>query len=92
MLEQNQETLHYESVEHENHLAKVSIVGSGMVSNPGVAANMFTTLKEEDIHIKMVSTSEIKVSVVIDRLHLVTGVEALHQSFMAKIEPLVQMV
>ena len=52
---------------------------------------MFTTLKEEDIHIKMVSTSEIKVSVVIDRLHLVTGVEAAHQSFMAKIEPLVQM-
>ncbi|WP_142388018.1 ACT domain-containing protein, partial [Bacillus thuringiensis] len=91
VLEQNQETLHYESVEHENHLAKVSIVGSGMVSNPGVAANMFTTLKEENIHIKMVSTSEIKVSVVIDRLHLVTGVEALHQSFMAKIEPLVQM-
>lgn len=45
VLEQNQETLHYESVEHENHLAKVSIVGSGMVSNPGVAANMFTTLK-----------------------------------------------
>jgi aspartate kinase len=92
VLEQNQEALHYESVEHENHLAKVSIVGSGMVSNPGVAANMFTTLKEEDIHIKMVSTSEIKVSVVIDRLHLVTGVEALHQSFMAKIEPLVQMI
>ncbi|MFP3325665.1 ACT domain-containing protein, partial [Planococcus sp. SIMBA_160] len=61
VLEQNQETLHYESVEYENHLAKVSIVGSGMVSNPGVAANMFTTLKEEDIHIKMVSTSEIKV-------------------------------
>ncbi|MFA2563865.1 aspartate kinase [Bacillus wiedmannii] len=91
VLEQNQETLHYESVEYENHLAKVSIVGSGMVSNPGVAANMFTTLKEEDIHIKMVSTSEIKVSVVIDRLHLVIGVEALHQSFMAKIEPLVQM-
>ena len=36
VLEQNQETLHYESVEHENHLAKVSIVGIGMVSNPGV--------------------------------------------------------
>ncbi|MGN5648568.1 aspartate kinase [Bacillus sp. Brlt_9] len=91
VLEQHQETLQYESVEYENHLAKVSIVGSGMVSNPGVAANMFTTLKEENIHIKMVSTSEIKVSVVIDRLHLVTGVEALHQSFMAKIVPLVQM-
>ncbi|WP_410982104.1 aspartate kinase [Bacillus cereus] len=91
VLEQNQETLHYESVEYENHLAKVSIVGSGMVSNPGVAASMFSTLKEENIHIKMVSTSEIKVSVVIDRLHLVDGVEALHQSFMAKIEPMVQM-
>ncbi|PDY47894.1 aspartate kinase [Bacillus pseudomycoides] len=91
VLELNQEALHYESVEYENHLAKVSIVGSGMVSNPGVAADMFSTLKDENIHIKMVSTSEIKVSVVIDRLHLVNGIEALHQSFMAKIEPLVQM-
>ncbi|MDZ5607828.1 aspartate kinase [Bacillus pseudomycoides] len=91
VLEQNQEALQCESVEYENHLAKVSIVGSGMVSNPGVAADMFSTLKDENIHIKMVSTSEIKVSVVIDRLHLVDGVEALHQSFMAKIEPLVQM-
>ncbi|HGE5780804.1 TPA: aspartate kinase [Bacillus pseudomycoides] len=91
VLEQNQEALHYESVEYENHLAKVSIVGSGMVSNPGVAADMFSTVKDENIHIKMVSTSEIKISVVIDRLHLVDGVEALHQAFMAKIEPLVQM-
>jgi len=91
VLEQNQEALHYESVEYENHLAKVSIVGSGMVSNPGVAADMFSTLKDENIHIKMVSTSEIKVSVVIDRLHLVDGVEALHQSFMEKIEQMVQM-
>ncbi|WP_144569068.1 aspartate kinase [Bacillus pseudomycoides] len=91
VLEQNPEALHYESVEYENHLAKVSIVGSGMVSNPGVAADMFSTLKDENIHIKMVSTSEIKVSVVIDRLHLVDGVEALHQSFMAKIEQMVQM-
>jgi len=91
VLELNQEALHYESVEYENHLAKVSIVGSGMVSNPGVAADMFSTLKDENIHIKMVSTSEIKISVVIDRLHLVDGVEALHQAFMAKIEPLVQM-
>ncbi|MEH7040979.1 aspartate kinase [Bacillus pseudomycoides] len=91
VLEQNQEALHYESVEYENHLAKVSIVGSGMVSNPGVAADMFSTLKDENIHIKMVSTSEIKVSVVIDRLHLVDGVEALHQSFMVKIEQMVQM-
>lgn len=90
VLEQTQKALHYESVEHENHLAKVSIVGSGMVSNPGVAADMFSTLKEENIHIKMVSTSEIKVSVVIDRLHLVDGVEALHQSFMAKIHPMLQ--
>ncbi len=52
---------------------------------------MFSTLKEENIHVKMVSTSEIKISVVIDRLHLVDGVEALHQAFMTKVEPLVQM-
>lgn len=89
VLEENREVMHYESVEYENHLAKVSIVGSGMVSNPGVAAQMFSTLQEENIHIKMVSTSEIKVSVVIDRLNLIKGVEALHESFMAKIEPLV---
>ena len=86
VLEENRESMQYESVEYENQLAKVSIVGSGMVSNPGVAAKMFSTLQEEDIHIKMVSTSEIKVSVVIDRLHLVNGVEALHESFMEKIE------
>ncbi len=91
ILERNQKVLHYESVEYENHLANVLIVGSGMESNPGVAASMFSTLTDENIPIKMVSTSEIKIAVVIDYLHLVDGVEALHQSSMAKIEPFVQM-
>ena len=62
-------------------LAKVSIVGSGMVSNPGVAANMFDILRQAVIPVKMVSTSEIKVSVVIPEPDMEKAVAALHEQF-----------
>lgn len=62
-------------------MAKVSIVGSGMVSNPGVAAEMFAVLAEKNILIKMVSTSEIKVSTVVSENDMVKAVEALHDAF-----------
>jgi aspartate kinase len=65
----------------EDNLAKVSIVGAGMISNPGVAAQMFGALAEAGISIKMVSTSEIKVSCVIDKVHAHKAVEVLHRSF-----------
>ncbi|WP_226667123.1 aspartate kinase [Metabacillus litoralis] len=81
ILEQHQSVLQYEKVESETGLAKVSIVGSGMVSNPGVAAEMFDVLASEGISVKMVSTSEIKVSTVIDQVHMVSAVDILHNAF-----------
>ncbi len=62
-------------------IAKVSIVGVGMQSHSGVAAQMFQTLAEENINIQMISTSEIKVSCVIDSKYSELAVRALHESF-----------
>lgn len=63
------------------HIAKVSIVGIGMRSQVGVASTMFRTLSEEGINIKMISTSEIKTSVVIDEKYVELAVRALHKAF-----------
>lgn len=81
VLQQNREKLQFEEILHETGLAKVSIVGSGMISNPGVAGQMFNALAEQGILIKMVSTSEIKVSTVVDQKDMVRAVEKLHQEF-----------
>ncbi len=81
VLTTNKEQLMYESIETESGLAKVSIVGSGMVSNPGVAAEMFDVLAGNGIGIKMVSTSEIKVSTVVEFEKMVKAVECLHEAF-----------
>jgi len=66
----------------ETNLAKVSIVGAGMISNPGVAAHMFGVLAEADIPVKMVSTSEIKVSCIIPAGDVEIAVKQLHQFFL----------
>ncbi|MGE5380568.1 MAG: aspartate kinase [Methylocystaceae bacterium] len=63
------------------NVAKVSIVGAGMQSNPGVAAAMFAALSAEGINIQMISTSEIKVSCIIDSIDCQRAVKALHQRF-----------
>jgi aspartate kinase len=81
VLEDNKTELGYEQIDAENKLAKVSIVGSGMVSNPGVAAKMFEVLAANNIQIKMVSTSEIKVSAVVEEKNMLKAVEALHEAF-----------
>ncbi|MDG5786925.1 aspartate kinase [Evansella sp. AB-P1] len=81
VLEESQEKLGYNDIRHEDNLSKVSIVGSGMVSNPGVAATMFNVLSEQQVSIKMVSTSEIKVSVVVPEADMVKAVDALHTAF-----------
>lgn len=65
----------------EEYLAKISIVGAGMVSNPGVAAAMFEALAEAGINIAMISTSEIKVSCVIHRDQISRAVRVLHSKF-----------
>ncbi|NLN17243.1 MAG: aspartate kinase [Firmicutes bacterium] len=62
-------------------VAKVSIVGAGMVSNPGVAARMFRALADENINIQVISTSEIKVSCLIDASLVVPAVQAIHKAF-----------
>lgn len=81
VLEEYKDALDYEQIETENRLAKVSIVGSGMISNPGVAAEMFAVLAEKNIQVKMVSTSEIKVSTVVNEGDMVKAVEAPHDAF-----------
>ncbi|WP_285765590.1 aspartate kinase [Peribacillus sp. SI8-4] len=81
VLENNKELLAFERVETEGGLAKVSIVGSGMVSNPGVAAEMFEVMANTGIQVKMVSTSEIKVSTVVNEKEMVKAVESLHEAF-----------
>ncbi|MCS7172952.1 MAG: aspartate kinase [Armatimonadetes bacterium] len=68
-------------VEGEEGVAKVSVVGAGMVSNPGVAATMFGALAAEQINIQMISTSEIKISCVIDAASVPRAVRALHRAF-----------
>ncbi|HEY4552062.1 MAG TPA: ACT domain-containing protein, partial [Bacillaceae bacterium] len=81
ILESQREEIGFDHTECEAGLAKVSIVGSGMVSNPGVAARMFEVLAAKGIQIKMVSTSEIKVSAVIDQDKMETAAKTLHDAF-----------
>ncbi|MDH7576315.1 MAG: aspartate kinase [Bacillota bacterium] len=66
---------------YNDRVAKVSIVGAGMVTNPGVAATMFEALADEGINIEMISTSEIKISCVIEETHALKAVRALHTQF-----------
>ena len=65
----------------DSDVCKVSIVGIGMRSHAGVAAKMFATLRDEGINIKVITTSEIKVSVLVDRKYLELAVQALHDAF-----------
>jgi len=65
----------------DNRICKVSAVGVGMRSHPGVASQMFRALAEEGINIQMISTSEIKISVVLDEKYLELAVRVLHKSF-----------
>ena len=69
------------AIEGDNKICKVSAVGVGMRSHPGVASMMFRALAEEGINIQMISTSEIKISVVVDEKYLELAVRVLHQAF-----------
>ena len=68
-------------VRKDSKICKVSVVGVGMRSHAGVASQMFQTLAAEGINIQMISTSEIKISVVVDEKYLELAVRALHQAF-----------
>lgn len=81
VLEQIRSELPYDEVTSEEGLVKVSIVGAGMVSHPGVAAQMFEVISKQGVNIVMVSTSEIKVSCVIDGGKLNEVITALHTAY-----------
>ena len=81
VLEDNKARLNYEHIEIEKNVCKVSIVGAGMMSNPGVAAKMFECLYSEHINIKMISTSDIRVTVLIDAKDGERAANAIHDIF-----------
>jgi aspartate kinase len=65
----------------DGHIVKISLVGVGMRNHAGIASRMFAALAKEGINIRMISTSEIKISVVVDEKYLELGVRALHEAF-----------
>jgi len=81
ILEAGRADLGAASVSGNNKVSKVSVVGVGMRSHVGVASQMFRTLSEEGINILMISTSEIKISVLIDEKYMELAVRALHKAF-----------
>ncbi|MEG0693532.1 MAG: aspartate kinase, partial [Oscillospiraceae bacterium] len=81
LLEEKAELFGAQRVESDDNVVKVSIVGAGMQSNPGVAAKMFEALFEANINIEMISTSEIKISVLIDRKDANVALNAVHDAF-----------
>ncbi|MCC6272492.1 MAG: ACT domain-containing protein, partial [Deltaproteobacteria bacterium] len=68
-------------VESSESIAKVSVIGLGMRSHAGIASKMFTTLAKENINIQMISTSEIKISIIIDAKYTELAVRVLHDAF-----------
>ena len=81
VIEANQARLKYQKLECEKGVAKVSVVGAGMMSNPGVAAKMFECLYNSNININMISTSEIRVTVLIDEKDTEKAMNAVHDAF-----------
>lgn len=81
ILNENQQRLGFRELHVNDQLVKVSIVGAGMINNPGVAAGMFEALANSGINIQMISTSEIKVSVLLDIKEADRAVVAIHEKF-----------
>lgn len=81
LLEENKQSLGYENLDVSTDVSKVSIVGAGMLGNAGVAAKMFEALYQARINIRMISTSEIKISVLIDKDESERAVRAIHSRF-----------
>ncbi len=81
ILEKVKSELNYSNVFIDDKIAKISIVGAGMIDRPGIAAKMFRTLADLDINIKMISTSEIKISCLVEQSRANDAVEVLHTVF-----------
>ncbi|MGB5438922.1 MAG: aspartate kinase [Gammaproteobacteria bacterium] len=81
ILSHTAEELHAREVTGDDKIVKISLVGVGMRSHAGIASTMFATLAREGVNIRMISTSEIKISVVVDEKYLELGVRSLHEAF-----------
>jgi aspartate kinase len=81
VLTAEQAALGFDSIETDADMAKVSVVGAGMKTHPGVAAKMFEVLADNGINIEMISTSSIKISCVVRKEHVDRAVRALHETF-----------
>ena len=86
VLEDEKASLGFDHLTVEDKIAKVSIVGAGMMTTPGVAAKMFEALYDANINIQMINTSEIRVSVLIDEEDAVPAVRAVHDKFFGDAE------
>ena len=81
VIENNKKVMMFDSVTSQKNIVKVSIVGVGMRSHAGIASRMFKCLAKNKVNIRMISTSEIKISVVIEQKSLEIAVQALHNEF-----------
>ncbi|MCD2493712.1 aspartate kinase [Lacrimispora sp. NSJ-141] len=81
IIDEHKDTFTARSFQYDENVAKVSIIGAGMTSNPGVAAKMFEALYNADINIQMISTSEIRITVLIDENDVARAMRAIHDKF-----------
>ena len=81
ILEENKERLTIKDIVWDEHVAKLSVVGAGMMSNPGVAAKMFESLYNSRININMIATSEIRITVLVDEKDIDKAMNAVHDGF-----------
>ena len=81
IIEKNKEKINYKKITHDDKLAKVSIIGAGMITSPGVTHKMFRSLANEKINILAISTSEIKISVLVQEDFTQKAVKKLHETF-----------
>ena len=84
VLEEHKDSIKFDHIDVNDDIAKISIVGAGMANNPGVAALMFEALYNANININMISTSEIKVSVLVNASEADRAVQAIHDRFFAE--------
>ncbi|MBO6011351.1 MAG: ACT domain-containing protein, partial [Oscillospiraceae bacterium] len=80
-LMENRDSIGFQNLSMDDTVCKVSIVGAGMINSPGIAAMMFEALYDAKVNIRMISTSEIKVSVLIDEADSDIAMKAVHQKF-----------
>jgi len=81
VLEEKKDSLTIQEISYSDKVAKVSIVGAGMMSNPGVASRMFAALSEAQVNIDMISTSEIRITVLVDEKDADRAMTAVHDAF-----------